>query len=495
MGNEPEHYNIPKQQIQVVQLLKIVLDKEMIFKDQDLRGSIWIHPQQQIIIQDVILKIKMEENWTIKESDEKLTTERNDLFLVEKKMQLAAMLGIDAPMLSLQPGEYKFPFAFKLPDFIQPSFEYPLPNKRAYLRYQIIAQFQSPYVKAEHNVYFIVKSRPLVLNSPPLLSACVNVHTWGMFTKGTTILNLKLPKNNFKFGDEIPIHVIINNTRGELDVTRIRFKILREIVYHKINGQQDFPIKKFICKKDHNYSVPRKMTQEFDYSLVLEDTEDSKNLNYKYVFEPYPFLRDYNMFMPSINTSILRCEYQVIVTLYFNAFVTKYYRPRIAFPISVTHQLMEDYNLEKKERDDFENAILQSQIQAQIDDENRKNRLQQEEREEQLLGIVEDNNQNIPNNKNYNDLPPVANDYPVVNEPSNNYPVMENNYPSQEIGNNYPSNQDMRNYPSVENNYPANNMYPSVEEANSVNNYGNNNRNNNNNDIYPPPPFVDINQI
>ena len=68
--------------------------------------------------------------------------------------------------------------------------------------------------------------------------------------------------------------------------------------------------------------------------------------------------------MPSVDSLTIKCEYSIKVSVYFNSYVTYSYRPRVILPLSVTHQLLDDYKLEKKENEDLEKALEASKIEV-----------------------------------------------------------------------------------------------------------------------------------
>ena len=93
---------------------------------------------------------------------------------------IGKILNINGQLINLNPGIFNLPFKFKLPDYIQPSYEYPKQDKRGFLRYALQAKIISQYAQGEGAVGLFIKSRPLKLNNPLSYSSAVNVHKWGV---------------------------------------------------------------------------------------------------------------------------------------------------------------------------------------------------------------------------------------------------------------------------------------------------------------------------
>ena len=47
--------------------------------------------------------------------------------------------------------------------------------------------------------------------------------------------------------------------------------------------------------------------------------------------------------MPTLDGDVIKCEYEIKVSLYFENFVDKSHRPRLIFPISLCHETLEEY--------------------------------------------------------------------------------------------------------------------------------------------------------
>ena len=63
------------------------------------------------------------------------------------------------------------------------------------------------------------------------------IYKWGMINKGICQLKAYLPKINYKFNDNIPISIIIDNSISGLSVNRIKLTFKRKLTYIDIKVQ------------------------------------------------------------------------------------------------------------------------------------------------------------------------------------------------------------------------------------------------------------------
>lgn len=470
-------------------LMRVALEKEMFFQDEPIRGEIWLEPQQTVILSDIIVRLKLQEGWVYNETSDKVISEINSVILAEKPVGMGKLLNIPTQLISLSAGQFHFPFTLDPPGPIQPSFEHPFPNRRGYVRYSVQAETLSQYLRLNVESIVIIKARPLVLNSPSMFSSCVNVHNWGFFQKGTTILAVSYPTNNYKIGDTIPLTVNIDNSRGLLDVNTVRVVIIRKTTFTKINQNEKYPFEVIAYKQDFNFQVPSRTRNTFNFAVMLRD--NNLQANYTDVYNPYPYLQDFNNLMPSLDALTLKCKYMVKVSVYFNSYVTYSYRPRVIMPISVTHQLIDDYKLEKRENDDLQKALEASKIDFKKEQEGIHNQLIDNNIQNDF-----DNNLNIGNIQNDSSNNNKDNIYMSAIDMNNNNKIFQDNNFSQihlDNNNQPPFQMNMSGMSNVDNSNLMDYSYDYSKKNISIydNNKNNNpiidpySNNNNNNPIYP----------
>ena len=242
-------------------------------------------------------------------------------------------------------GNYVFPFRIDLPHDLEPCFEYPYPNRYAYLRYLFQCELLPKEINIKSQKYILIKSASNKIPSQKFFSSIVNVHKWGFFDGGTTMLKASYDKINYKINDVIPINIDIDNSRGKLKVKNCKIRIIRTIQFNKLRGPEKYPLEKTIYSNQFNSEVLPFNKGQFLFQIQLKD-DDLINLEYLIEENPYPNIRDINLLVPSIDSKILKCFYRIQVSLYFDSFVTSGYRPRVKLPIFVTHFIDEEnYNI------------------------------------------------------------------------------------------------------------------------------------------------------
>ena len=497
MGQQQYLIQIP--QNQTSQFMKILLTKEMVYQNDEIKGEIFLMPPQEVVLQDIIIKVRVVEGWVFQESTDVAFNDLNDRIICEVPLNIGKLLKIDSQLIKLNIQEYKFPFIIQIPKDIIPSFEFPMPNRRGYIRYSVISEVVSPYFKCSYENFIIIKSRPCVLNSPLKISNTSNVHKWGIFDKGSTTLTVSYNTTNYKIGDQIPLNVTINNRRGKLNVTTCKFSIIRRVTFNNKTDTVKLPIEKTIFEYKYPIRINIGMTNNFNFSVIVKDNEVS-NMNYVGIYNPFPFISDYNILMPCVNGFIVKCRYFINVNLSFDSAVTSGYKPNVNLPLWITHQTMDEYNLEKKEDEDLQKAIEISKIEYK--DMESRILIDNDENNNIINSDVKDNNNNF-NNMGNNDAPisqsnfvnrvPYQNNYhPNMNYNENQHQyfinnknnLQNNNINNNNFGNNnnYMNSNNNNNFGN-NNNYMNNTNNNTFENNNNMNNnnFGNNNYMNNNN--------------
>ena len=362
MGNEeiiPPMPYTPTIQIS----MKITLDKEIYFQEETITGNLWLEFLYPIILSDIKLSLISTEQWTYRKSEEDVYSEQNEIYLYNNLLNIRNIFNIPTPEIQLAPGKYNFPFAFTLSKDVLPSFEHPLKNKRAFIRYTIKAETLSNYVKSTTQANVIIQSKALILNSNLKFDSCVNVRSWSLFNKGTVIFTVSYPTNNYKMGDEIPLSIIINNTRGNMNTHSIAVAIIRKLQLKKKSGIKEFNFTYTITEKKFPIVVPARDKKEISLQMQITDNNNkSKDFGYEGYVNPYPNVNDYTIFMPSIHCATLKCEYEMKVTLYFEKFVTSAYLPNVVMPIAITHYTNCEYMLPKQEDIALQGETVMNQV-------------------------------------------------------------------------------------------------------------------------------------
>ena len=496
MGNDEyqySNYRFPTYQNPSKPII-ITTTKFDYFKGDYVEGNITLQNQIPIVLSDIFLNLYLLESWTYKDSNQ-IFGELNTQPLLCVKVGINKILKIETELINLSVGVFNFPFKFRLPDYLQPSFEFPLENRRGYIRYSLEAKFISPYVQGASSIYLILKARPKVLNSPFSYSSIMNIHKWGLFDQGTTQLKVSYSTNNYSIKDSIPLKIEINNMRGKLKVTSCEVNMYRKIGYRKKNEDKNkFEIENVIVNSVYQVDVAPMNQRTYDFLLVIKD-KDVYKFNYTNSVNPYPNIVDILYLMPSVDGVILKCDYRIEVTLFFDSFVTSGYLPKVSLPVSITHQTQNEFNLEKQEEEDLKRAIEASKL--DIGNNNNVN-----------MSVVDKNRIDEmidkPNGYEIQKMEPISQSQLIDNDNDNDNALpskneIENNNNNNQINNNPPPQNNNININQINNINQNNNMNLSVNnyKNNNINinqnNYGNGNMNMPNNNYLRGCPAPAIN--
>ena len=322
-------------------LIKIELDKEFYLPGETIQGSIMINCIENIRLNTISISLLHKECWFVQETTEVKYGEKYNQSITQFNIDIKNYIKDFNEILVS--GNYVFPFKIDLPHDLEPCFEYPYPNRYAYLRYLFQCELLPKEINIKSQKYILIKSASNKIPSQKFFSSIINVHKWGFFDGGTTMLKASYDKINYKINDVIPINIDIDNSRGKLKVKNCKIRIIRTIQFNKLRGPEKYPLEKTIYSNQFNSEVLPFNKGQFLFQIQLKD-DDLINLEYLIEENPYPKNRDINLLVPSIDSKILKCFYRIQVSLYFDSFVTSGYRPRVKLPIFVTHFIDEENN-------------------------------------------------------------------------------------------------------------------------------------------------------
>ena len=432
-------------------ILTIQFNKESYYEGQTVEGTIILEPKQNLVMNDILIKFKQSEYFVYVVDENNTISDINSQMFFEKRINAGEYMNMGSQMISLTPGSYKFPFQFTLPRDIPPSFEYPFHNRRASLRYTFSAELLSPYVKSLSETYIWIKARPINIPSAIKHENYVKVKNVGILSRGQSGVALFTMANNFRINDMLPFTVDIYNEECAIRVTGVKISIKRIVTFMK--GGKEYQKRTAILRKRYPCICEKNSKNSFHYDDIQIRDNDLKDIDFNKSLNPYPFIDDVNLLMPNIKTNLIKCEYSLKATSYFDYSVLEKNRPRVEMPIYVTHQLQREYEYEK--------------------DTNQKNGQGQEFAQRDFNRGF--NNYGSNNNNNNNNWGNNKDNYGGNNNNSNNWGNNNNN----NFGGNNNNNNSWGN--NNNNNYGGNNNNNNNWGNNNNNNYGGNNNNDNNN--------------
>jgi hypothetical protein len=327
--------------------LSISLTEEFYYPNQEVKGTVCIDAFQDILVYGLDLKFFLNEFWKFEQNNSN-QTRCNEEIKIEFSINIINTLkpSSNGEESYLPKGFYNLPFSFKLPESLQPSFEFRGNSSQIQLRYAIycclMATKGEKYCLSNLN-YLIIRSPPKALTTPLNISNMTNVHSWIFFNKGLTILAVSYPKNNYKFAEPIELRINICNSRGKLNVEKVKIRVIQKITFRD-QKQDHNSYENNIQEKIIPIGVEAGKSNEFSQFVLVSYDKMNSELYQSSI--PYSQFVNNTMnilkFQPSIETDLIKCEYSIKISLYFDSFVSYDYRPRITMPLWISHKTMDE---------------------------------------------------------------------------------------------------------------------------------------------------------
>ena len=338
-------------------IMSLEFEKEFYYESQECKGFVDFHPLTNISFGDILIRMRVMECWVFYESEKKTHSEINNQVILEQKLNCHQFFNLQTGQnIQLPSGTYKIPFSFILPKNLQPSFELPIPNRSAYLRYTLTAELLNSFQKTMTQEFILIKSRPIVIPTDVRHDNYKKVYNMGFIPRGKSGISLSMVDNNYKINDIIPLTIDINNEDCSLSVNSIKLTLKRHVTFYKKNEEFPFTVK--IYRKSYDVYIQPNFKGTFRYEIQLRDNE-LKGFVYKRELNPYfKQINDLNLLLPTINSNLIKCDYKLKATSYFDFLTQKGSRPRIEVPLYVTAQLKTEYEVEKHQIEENEKKLI-----------------------------------------------------------------------------------------------------------------------------------------
>ena len=316
--------------------LTINLKKYDYFPGEFVEGNIILHPTTPLVLSDIYLSVIINESWNVQ--TDIAVAESSEKVVATHRVGAANILRINSALINLNPGQYNFPFKFKLQENFPPCFEYPKNGQRGYLRYTLKAQLYSTVCQGESNVHIFIKTSARTLNSPLNYGIQISLKKIGV-NNGTTVLRTSYKQNYSPIRGKAVIDVEIDNTQGKAKVKGINLKLVRRIQYKKLQEAKNrYNLENLIANYSTLIDVPPKTKSQIYHCEIVIKDDSLHTFNYLTKnSNPYPRLTDLFFAMPSLNSYSIKCDYFIVASLEFAGLVTQNDANKIAMPIFLYH--------------------------------------------------------------------------------------------------------------------------------------------------------------
>ena len=323
--------------------LTISLQKKTFFISEPIQGTITLQNNFQNQISDINISLNLLEGWTAakaRRGDIFYDSENDETFDREFNFIPQITFNLNIQNQNFNNGNFTYPFIINTNNLSFPSFEYPKFQVRGFLRYIITAGIvplipNNPILEF-YDEFIQIKAPPLLLNTPLYSYSNVHVEKWGLMDKGNTTLNCSIFKNTFFIGENIPISINIDNTNGKMDVNEIKISIHRLVTLCPFKFKEHYNFDDTVIRNKYKILVPKGQKQNCSYDIKVYDFNIKVT---KIIGENDPLEKgvDINDYVTTCISNLVKCEYNIKISLYFSSYTTKNSRPRCVIPISIGH--------------------------------------------------------------------------------------------------------------------------------------------------------------
>jgi hypothetical protein len=321
-----------------------------------INGTVYLKLAQKITFTDITLELMLSQFW---QQQNGVSDFKNDIICSQKIHTNVTAKNNDEAHI-LEQGEYKYDFQFEIPKLIQPSFEYPDAYTPCYHRYTLIAKIESQVNPSSAQRVLCLKTYPQQFKNEELFttSNVTDIKSYGIFTSGNCTLSASYDNPYVKYSSSVPMKFDINNSECTLNTYALRVKLIR-----KVSGGNDKTKATFV-KEDIIYEVDIPVTigqevKRMNHSALLRD-EKLNQFNFTELSKKYPTVKEWLMLMPTCNGSLVKCEYSVRGTLYFQQFVRYAHRPRTTLPFYVVHVSQDELDHQERQQLEHQQMMMNS---------------------------------------------------------------------------------------------------------------------------------------
>ena len=348
--------------------IKIIPNKEEYYPGEILSGTIEVTQEKKTSIDAIEMSLSFQEEWSHLLPDKKIRKETNTQIILTFKLGIKDIL--DDPKIVLDSKKYIFPFKKKLPNNLQPSFEFPQNNNSAFLRYMIEAKTKPPICSSK--TYIIIKSIPKIDKKSLNVEASLSLKKWGNFDKGETKLNVAYLTKNYRLSDVIPLEIYIDNTNSKLKVAKCKIQFRRKLIFRDKNLFEDkFTKEDKMLKQKFKCPVNKKEKKQYIFNLDLRKIiyKDYKADGFQNPYGNKKFdAVDFIEFSPSLDGNIITCEYFLCVKLKYAHTSPKDFVPIVNMPLYIVHKLDDDHiQKAQKEANEKKDKLLGEKILSEFE--------------------------------------------------------------------------------------------------------------------------------
>ena len=329
----------------------ITNDREYFVGDV-INGVVYLKLAQKITFTDIVVELMLSQFW---QNQNGVSDFKNDIIYSQKIYTGVTAKNDEACIL--EQGEYKYDFQFEIPELIQPSFEYPDACTPCYHRYTLIAKIESQINPSSAQRVLCIKTKPQQFKNEELFttSNVTNIKSYGIFTSGNCTLSASYDNPYVKYSSSVPMKFDINNSECTLNTYALRVKLIRKVSCGNNKTKATFVKEDIVYEVDIPVTIGQEV-KRMNHSALLRD-EKLNQFNFTELSKKYPTVKEWLMLMPTCNGSLVKCEYSVRGTVYFEQFVRYAQRPRATLPFYVVHVSQDELDHQERQQQEHQQMM------------------------------------------------------------------------------------------------------------------------------------------
>ena len=332
--------------LQKNELMTLTLNKDGYYESQLVSGVIRLEAESEFILKEINISIEMFQSFRVEESRDKFLNNYCQAKIFSQKLYISKIFkSQNSQNIKVQKGNYSIPFDIFLPEKIPPSFVYPVKNKSTFIRYIIAAELISENKVFKTENHLLIRQRPFNIPSPIKYQDIKAIKSNGIINKGESGITLYITTNDMIINYPMKFSVEIDNTKCKSNVKEINVQLYRIITFIKNNETiQDNVL---IIEKAYSIICLQGEKSNFNFDdIILRDA--LKKMDFIAQLNPYKDnIYDFDLLMPSLESKIIKCEYNLQVSLEYSDNVLEKHKPSISIPIYAVHQTLLEYEGDK----------------------------------------------------------------------------------------------------------------------------------------------------
>ena len=289
--------------LQKNELMTLTLNKDGYYENQLISGVISLETNYEFTLKEINIHIEILQSFRIEESKNKCLNNYFQTKILSKKLNISKIFkSQNYQNIIVKKGIYSIPFDIFLPEKIPPSFEYPVENKKTFIRYIIASELISENKAFLTEKYLLIRQRPFNIPCPIKYQDIKTIKSNGIINKGESGINLYIQSNDIIINYPMKFSVEIDNTKCESDVKEINVKLFRILTFIKNNDKiQDNVL---IIEKEYPIICMSGEKSNFNFDdIILRD--EIKKMHFIDELNPYrDNIYDLNLLMPSLESKI-----------------------------------------------------------------------------------------------------------------------------------------------------------------------------------------------